>query len=175
MSALATTGQNVFSNQPRPECYSRGPMRASRRTASTIVFSEKFPLEKSVFYLERTVPCAILWIPWKFSRPGEAGRVFGQPWHQYRRPRQEYPVAKGKIRDFIEDQFLIEFDETFPETSDLFKEGVVDSFGYIQLIRFLEKEFDIKFTEQEMTGGVMVSLEQIEQAVAKKVAERSQA
>ncbi|MDN3720439.1 hypothetical protein QW131_17405 [Roseibium salinum] len=49
-------------------------------------------------------------------------------------------MAKGKIRDFIEDQFLIEFDETFPETSDLFKEGVVDSFGYIQLIRFLEKK-----------------------------------
>lgn len=77
----------------------------------------------------------------------------------------------SKIRDFIEEQFLIEFDETFPETSDLFKEGVMDSFGYIQLIRFLEKEFNIKFTEQEMTGGVMVSLTQIEQAVVQKVSE----
>ena len=79
----------------------------------------------------------------------------------------------GKIRDFIEEQFLIEFDETFPENSDLFKEGVVDSFGYIQLIRFLEKEFDIKFTEQEMTEGVMVSLTQIEQVIAPKIANRS--
>lgn len=79
----------------------------------------------------------------------------------------------GKIRDFIEEQFLIEFDETFPENSDLFKEGVMDSFGYIQLIRFLEKEFDIKFTEQEMTEGVMVSLTQIEQVIAPKIANRS--
>ncbi len=79
---------------------------------------------------------------------------------------------KQKIRDFIEERFLIEFDETFPETSDLFKEGVMDSFGYIQLIRFLEQEFEIKFTEQEMTGGVMVSLIQIEDTVSKKVAER---
>ncbi|WP_321335693.1 acyl carrier protein [Breoghania sp.] len=78
-----------------------------------------------------------------------------------------------KIREFIEEQFLIEFDESFPETSDLFKEGVMDSFGYIQLIRFLEKEFDIKFTEQEITGGVMVSLTQIEQAVQHKVAARA--
>ena len=77
-----------------------------------------------------------------------------------------------KIRDFIEEQFLIEFDETFPDTSDLFKEGVMDSFGYIQLVRFLEKEFDIKFSEQEMTGGVMVSLSQIEQIVAQKISER---
>jgi D-alanine--poly(phosphoribitol) ligase subunit 2 len=77
-----------------------------------------------------------------------------------------------KIRDFIEEQFLIEFDESFPETSDLFKEGVMDSFGYIQLVRFLEQEFGIKFSEREMTGGVMVSLAQIEQTVAQKVADR---
>lgn len=78
----------------------------------------------------------------------------------------------SKIRDFIEEQFLIEFDDSFPESSDLFKEGVMDSFGYIQLIRFLEKEYDIRFTEQEMTSGVMVSLEQIERAVAQKASAR---
>ncbi|GAB2187692.1 hypothetical protein [Roseibium sp. LAB1] len=78
-----------------------------------------------------------------------------------------------KIRNFIEEQFLIEFDESFPETSDLFKEGVMDSFGYIQLVRFLEQEFAIKFSEQEMTGGVMVSLTQIQQTVAQKVADRT--
>lgn len=76
-----------------------------------------------------------------------------------------------QIRDFIEDQFLIEFDESFPETSDLFKEGVMDSFGYIQLIRFLEKEFDIKFSEQEMTANVMVSLSLIENTVSRKLSE----
>ncbi|MBB4302680.1 acyl carrier protein [Rhodobium orientis] len=81
----------------------------------------------------------------------------------------------SRIRDFIEEQFLIEFDETFPESSDLFKEGVMDSFGYIQLIRFLEKEYGIKFSEKEMTGGVMVSLTQIEAAVAEKVSQRGTA
>ena len=78
-----------------------------------------------------------------------------------------------KIRDFIEEQFLIEFDGSFPEDSDLFKEGVMDSFGYVQLIRFLEQEFDIRFTEQEMTGDVLVSLVQIRETVARKVAARA--
>ena len=78
-----------------------------------------------------------------------------------------------KIRDFIEEQFLIEFDDSFPEDSDLFKEGVMDSFGYVQLIRFLEQEFDIRFTEQEMTGNVLVSLAQIRETVARKVTERA--
>jgi len=78
-----------------------------------------------------------------------------------------------KIRTFIEEQFLIEFDDTLPEYSNLFLEGVMDSFGYVQLCRFLEKEYDIAFTEKEMTSNVLVSLTQIQQEVTRKLAEKS--
>lgn len=77
-----------------------------------------------------------------------------------------------KIRAFIEDQFLVEFDDSFPEDTNLFKEGVMDSFGYVQLCRFLEKEFAIAFTEAEMTGNVLVSLTQIRETVAHKLSRR---
>ncbi|MGE5514818.1 MAG: acyl carrier protein [Bacteroidota bacterium] len=75
-----------------------------------------------------------------------------------------------KIRAFIEEQFLVEFDDDFPEDTNLFKEGVMDSFGYVQLCRFLEREFAIAFTEAEMTGNVLVSLTQIRATVAAKLA-----
>ena len=75
-----------------------------------------------------------------------------------------------KIRAFIEEQFLVEFDDDFPEDTNLFKEGVMDSFGYDQLCRFLEREFAITFTEAEMTGNVLVSLSQIRDTVAAKLA-----
>lgn len=75
-----------------------------------------------------------------------------------------------KIRAFIEEQFLVSFDEDFPEDTNLFKEGVMDSFGYVQLCRFLEREFAITFSEAEMTGNVLVSLSQIRDTVAAKVA-----
>jgi D-alanine--poly(phosphoribitol) ligase subunit 2 len=74
-----------------------------------------------------------------------------------------------KIRAFIEEQFLVEFDDDLPEDTNLFKEGVMDSFGYIQLCRFLEREFAITFTEAEMTGNVLVSLSQIRDTVAAKL------
>lgn len=74
-----------------------------------------------------------------------------------------------KIRAFIEEQFLVEFDDDFPEDSNLFKEGVMDSFGYVQLCRFLEREFAITFTEAEMTGNVLVSLTQIRETVTAKL------
>lgn len=73
-----------------------------------------------------------------------------------------------KIRDYIEQCFLIEFDESFPEDSDLFKEGVMDSFGYVQMCRFLEKEFNIRFSEGEMTGNILTSLTRIREFVRQK-------
>lgn len=79
-----------------------------------------------------------------------------------------------RIRAFIEEQFLIEYDDSFPENTDLFKEGVMDSFGYVRLCRFLEREFAIAFTEREMTGNVLVSLSQMKETVARKIAERDQ-
>ncbi|MEM6405094.1 MAG: acyl carrier protein [Pseudomonadota bacterium] len=77
-----------------------------------------------------------------------------------------------RIREFIEEQFLIEFDEDFPAETNLFKEGVMDSFGYVQLCRFLEQTYHIKFSEQEMTGDILVSLAQIEQSVSDKIAKQ---
>jgi acyl carrier protein len=74
-----------------------------------------------------------------------------------------------KIREYIEERFLIEFDESFPEDSDLFKAGVMDSFGYVQLCRFLEKEFNFRFSEEDITGNVLVSLSRIREYVALKV------
>ncbi len=70
-----------------------------------------------------------------------------------------------KIREYIEQRFLIEFDASLPEETDLFKEGVMDSFGYIQLCRFLEKEFDFRFTEEEMAGNVLTSLSRIREYI----------
>jgi D-alanine--poly(phosphoribitol) ligase subunit 2 len=80
---------------------------------------------------------------------------------------------KEKIRSFLEKQFLIEFDESFLEDSDLFKEGVMDSFGYVQLCRFLETEFSIVFTEQDMTNNIMVSLSRIHASVQRKLDQKS--
>lgn len=78
-----------------------------------------------------------------------------------------------KIRAFIEEQFLVEFDDDFPEDTNLFKEGVMDSFGYVQLCRFLEREFGITFSTAEMTGNVLVSLTQIRATVADKLARQA--
>jgi D-alanine--poly(phosphoribitol) ligase subunit 2 len=77
-------------------------------------------------------------------------------------------MSSDKIRDFMEQRFLIEFDKSFPEDTDLFKEGVMDSFGYVQLCRFLEQEFGFAFSEEDLTANVLVSLARIRAFVEQK-------
>ena len=74
-----------------------------------------------------------------------------------------------RIRQFIEEMFLFEFDESITETTDLFKAGIMDSFGYIQLCLFLEREFEIKFSEEDMLTRVLVSLSSITEFLSSKI------
>jgi acyl carrier protein len=77
-----------------------------------------------------------------------------------------------QIIQFIEDQFLVEFGSEVTAQSDLFKEGIIDSFGYIQLMAFLKEQFGIVFAEEDILLNVFVTLEAIDGFVATKLAER---
>ncbi|MFE7589995.1 acyl carrier protein [Kitasatospora sp. NPDC057512] len=74
------------------------------------------------------------------------------------------------IRTYLEERFLFEFDdETTPDT-DLFKAGVIDSFGYVRMMRFLESEFSLALDGDEILMNVLVSLNAIDEFVQKKLA-----
>ncbi|WP_335934941.1 phosphopantetheine-binding protein [Streptomyces sp. PTD5-9] len=77
-----------------------------------------------------------------------------------------------RIKKLVEDQFLVEFDDVLTAASDLFKAGVMDSFGYVQLLSALEKDFSLDMTDEDFIANVFTSLEAIDAFVAKKIAER---
>ncbi|MFI8436036.1 phosphopantetheine-binding protein [Streptomyces sp. NPDC079020] len=77
-----------------------------------------------------------------------------------------------RIQALIEDQFLVEFDDELTAESDLFKAGVMDSFGYIQLLSSLEKDFSLQLTDEEFIANIFSSLAAIDAFIAKKLAER---
>ncbi|MGW5114005.1 acyl carrier protein [Streptomyces noursei] len=76
---------------------------------------------------------------------------------------------REKIRDYMEDRFLVEFGEDVTPDTDLFKAGVMDSFGYLQLMDFLESEFDVEISSDEILGNVFVSLATIDDFMAEKI------
>ncbi|MCX5433497.1 phosphopantetheine-binding protein [Streptomyces sp. NBC_00257] len=79
---------------------------------------------------------------------------------------------KQYIQRLIEDQFLVEFDGELTAETDLFKAGVMDSFGYIQLLTAVEREFSLQLTDEEFLRNIFSSLEAIDAFVANKLAER---
>lgn len=77
-----------------------------------------------------------------------------------------------RVKSYLESNFLFTFgDETAGDT-DLFKAGIMDSFGYVQLIDFLKREFHIDFTDEEILTNILVSLDSIVAFVRTKQAGR---
>ena len=75
---------------------------------------------------------------------------------------------EDKIRRFMQSQFLFEFDGTVGRESDLFRLGLIDSFGFIELVSFLESEFHLTFTEEELVSGALSTLENMVVTVRRK-------
>ena len=58
---------------------------------------------------------------------------------------------EGKIRKYILENFLFTDDALALDSNDSFLEqGILDSTGILEVIMFLEEEFDIKVQDDEM-------------------------
>ncbi|MFG2289396.1 acyl carrier protein [Streptomyces sp. NPDC048595] len=64
---------------------------------------------------------------------------------------------KQELKKHMEEQFMFEFDSDITEDTDLFKAGILDSFGYISLMGHIEEKYGVPLGD-EILGNVMVSL-----------------
>ncbi len=69
--------------------------------------------------------------------------------------------ARNKLVQFIQDSFLIDYGSDFQDQTDLFREGLVDSFGYVELVKFLREELSLEITEADLVSDTLSSLENI--------------
>ncbi len=77
-----------------------------------------------------------------------------------------------KIRQYLAETLLIEFGDVPGATNEdenLFESGLIDSFGFVQLVSFLEKTFDIKITDDEVMSDALSSFAKIRTFVETKV------
>lgn len=77
-----------------------------------------------------------------------------------------------KIRQYLVETLLIEFSDDasgVSEDANLFESGLIDSFGFVQLVAFLEKEFAIKISDDEVLSDALSSFAKIRTFVASKV------
>jgi acyl carrier protein len=81
--------------------------------------------------------------------------------------------AAGRIKDFIKEEIL--FEDTTAELNDdtQLLNGVMDSLGLMQLVAFLEEEFDVEIDDADMTADHFRTVGDIEQLVNQKVGQKA--
>ncbi len=80
-------------------------------------------------------------------------------------------TVMSRIASYIEGQFLVTLGEDFEPDTNLFETGIMDSFGYVQLIDFLQTEFGLTLADEDFLTNVMVSLTRMTATVSAKMAQ----
>lgn len=56
------------------------------------------------------------------------------------------------IRNFMSEALLISFGKDIQADTDLFETGLIDSFGFTELVAFLEGTFNVKLSDDELAS-----------------------
>ncbi len=78
-------------------------------------------------------------------------------------------VGSEKIRSFIVDNFLFGDGSSLTNDTSFLEERIIDSTGILQIISFIEEEFDIRINDDEILPENLDSLSNITVFVNKKL------
>jgi acyl carrier protein len=72
---------------------------------------------------------------------------------------------QDEIRGFMTRTFLFEFDSKVRADTDLFETGLIDSYGFIELVKFLEGAYGVSLSVDDLASSEMATLEGITRLV----------
>jgi len=75
--------------------------------------------------------------------------------------------TKEKIRAFMIENFLFGEDNDLKDDTSFLEEGIIDSTGVLELIEYLEEEFDIQIDDEDLIPENLDSLNNLEQFITK--------
>jgi acyl carrier protein len=81
--------------------------------------------------------------------------------------------AADKIKDFIKQEILFEDTGATLEDDTPLLSGIMDSLGLMQLVAFLEEEFDVEVDDADMTAEHFRTVGEIEALVNDKVGQKA--
>jgi len=69
--------------------------------------------------------------------------------------------TRDKIRAFIMENFLFGNDQGLNDDTSFLDEGIIDSTGILELVSFLEEEFDISVEDEEILPENLDSIKNV--------------
>ena len=77
--------------------------------------------------------------------------------------------VKQEIIDFFSENFMVEFEDDFNDDKSFLENGIIDSTGVLELVVFLEENYDIKVQDDEIIPENLDSFKNIEAYLSKKL------
>ena len=77
--------------------------------------------------------------------------------------------VKGKIREFVVENFLFGKDDGLNGGTSFLDEGIIDSTGILELVSFLEEEFSISVEDEELIPENLDSILNVVAYLEKKI------
>lgn len=78
-------------------------------------------------------------------------------------------TLKEKIRAYIAATCLVSFDDpNINDDTDLFETGLLDSYSFVELVNFLEREFGLKVTDDDLVLESFNSVDELVRYVGDK-------
>ena len=74
-----------------------------------------------------------------------------------------------KIRDFVVENFLFGNNNGLKNDTSFLDEGVIDSTGILELVKFLEEEFEITVDDEELIPENLDSIDNVVTYLQRKV------
>ena len=84
------------------------------------------------------------------------------------------PEIRCQIQDYMRRNLLVNFEQGIEPTTDLFEAGLIDSFGFVDLVAFLERTFGIVLSDDELGSFEMSTLAGISTLVSARLAAGSE-
>ncbi len=79
------------------------------------------------------------------------------------------PAHKEKIKAFIVDNFMFGSSDGLTEETSFLDEGIIDSTGILELVDFLEQEFNIKIEDEELVPENLDSITNVDAFIERKL------
>jgi len=75
----------------------------------------------------------------------------------------------GAVREFMVENFLFGDGDSLKDDTSFMEEGIIDSTGILELVFFLEENFNISIEDHELVPGNMDSLQSIARFIDRKL------
>lgn len=72
------------------------------------------------------------------------------------------------LRDFVQENFLFGEDATFVNDDSFLEQGIIDSTGVLELVTFLEEQFEIAVDDDELVPENLDSIDNLVRFITSK-------